>query len=71
MMWIMKRKRSSRGSLLTPKKRAKGVSNMFRKRSSTKQKREKKKGKHTVGLEPTISCSVGKRLIQLGYACCV
>ena len=25
--------------------------------------------KHTVGLEPTISCSVGKRLIQLGYAC--
>ena len=43
MMWIMKRKRSSRGSLLTPKKRAKGVSNMFRKRSSTKQKREKKK----------------------------
>ena len=28
-----------------------------------------KKRKHTVGLEPTISCSVGKRLIQLGYAC--
>ena len=27
------------------------------------------KEKHTVGLEPTISCSVGKRLIQLGYAC--
>ena len=27
------------------------------------------KRKHTVGLEPTISCSVGKRLIQLGYAC--
>ena len=27
------------------------------------------KKKHTVGLEPTISCSVGKRLIQLGYAC--
>ena len=22
-----------------------------------------------MGLEPTISCSVGKRLIQLGYAC--
>ena len=70
MMWIMKRQRSSRGSLLTPKKRAKAVSNRIRKRSSTKQ-REKKKGKHTVGLEPTISCSVGKRLIQLGYACCV
>ena len=29
----------------------------------------KSKRKHTVGLEPTISCSVGKRLIQLGYAC--
>ena len=28
-----------------------------------------RKRKHTVGLEPTISCSVGKRLIQLGYAC--
>ena len=41
MMWIMKRKRSSRGSLLTPKKKAKGVSNMFRKRSSTKQKEKK------------------------------
>ena len=27
------------------------------------------KRKHTGGLEPTISCSVGKRLIQLGYAC--
>ena len=31
----------------------------------------KDKRKHTVGLEPTISCSVGKRLIQLGYACCL
>ena len=31
--------------------------------------RRKEKEKHTVGLEPTISCSVGKRLIQLGYAC--
>ena len=30
---------------------------------------EREKRKHTVGLEPTISCSVGKRLIQLGYAC--
>ena len=29
----------------------------------------RRKKKHTVGLEPTISCSVGKRLIQLGYAC--
>ena len=29
----------------------------------------REKRKHTVGLEPTISCSVGKRLIQLGYAC--
>ena len=32
------------------------------------EKRTRKR-KHTVGLEPTISCSVGKRLIQLGYAC--
>ena len=33
------------------------------------ERKEKGKEKHTVGLEPTISCSVGKRLIQLGYAC--
>ena len=34
-----------------------------------KRHTEISKKKHTVGLEPTISCSVGKRLIQLGYAC--
>ena len=37
--------------------------------SKKRDSKEKEKRKHTVGLEPTISCSVGKRLIQLGYAC--
>ena len=42
------------------------------KRNETNRGKEttvENKEKHTVGLEPTISCSVGKRLIQLGYAC--
>ena len=72
MMWIIKRKRTSRESLLTPRKGRRGNQSGSKKddKANKRMKTEKRKaGKHTVGLEPTISCSVGKRLIQLGYAC--
>ena len=69
MMWIIKRKRTSRESLLTPRKGRRGNQSGSKKDDKVNKRMKTEKGKHTVGLEPTISCSVGKRLIQLGYAC--
>ena len=55
------------------KRRKEQIDNEMNKEEQRKEQidneQRKEKKKHTVGLEPTISCSVGKRLIQLGYAC--